>query len=140
MMSASLPGVLPAIRQAPTSLFGPFAMTPPPLTCITRLAGSMVLPASQPFHRTTPSEGRKEAFIFDIYAFASSSETFSGDVSLWFPTWGSYCRRNSSCDACGDISVGDSGSPTFLLLNNELVLVGGWWYCYVIGSWQGNFL
>jgi hypothetical protein len=72
----------------------------------------------------------KEAYIADIDNFSNPSETYpKADIhsSVWFPSWGSTCQ------------TGDSGSPVFMLLNNELVLVGPWDYCDRI-AWTGNLL
>jgi hypothetical protein len=93
---------------------------------------------------TLPAIGfnrRKEAFIFDAYSFDALNLGMSGQSSLWFPTWGSFCRRNPNppCSCTGyDLVVGDSGHPAYLLLNNELVLIGPWYSCADVSSWQGS--
>jgi hypothetical protein len=48
-------------------------------------------------------------------------------ASVWFSNWGSSCI------------VGNSGSPVFVLINNELVLIGPWCYCDTI-PWTGNLI
>jgi hypothetical protein len=72
----------------------------------------------------------KEAYIADIYDFSYPSDTYPQAIiqsSVWFPLWGSTCQ------------TGDSGSPVFMLINNELVLVGPWDYCDKI-AWTGDFI
>jgi hypothetical protein len=88
----------------------------------------------------------KEAFIFELTKLIATDAYLStGNSTHWFPTWDSFCRlrRVPGTPDCGchstDIEGGDSGSPTFLLLSNELVLIGPWGGCNT-ASWQGNYL
>jgi hypothetical protein len=83
---------------------------------------------------------RKEAYITDAYQFYSLWGWAFTHHSQWFPDWGSYCYRNGGCSTCpgNDQIGGDSGSPTFLLINGELVLIGPWLGCGT-ATWPGRY-
>ena len=106
-----------------------------------------LLPKAAQRKRTPTSEGRtcysrempivgfnqfKEAFVAGNYGFSyPANYPPSADIShssVWFPDWVSGCV------------TGDSGSPVFVLINNELVLVGPWGYCTTDVAWTGDFI
>ena len=106
-----------------------------------------LLPSQAPHKRTFTSEGRtcysrempivgfnqfKEAFVAGNYGFTYPSFYFpEADIShssVWFPDWVSGC------------DTGDSGSPVFVLINNELVLVGPWSHCTIGVPWTGDLI
>jgi hypothetical protein len=84
----------------------------------------------------------KEAYICD--ALFLDDHTYDApavtvEPSQWFSWWGSLCRRSSSCTCNNsDVTGGDSGSPTFLLINGELALIGPWSDCNY-ATWPGRY-
>ncbi len=68
---------------------------------------------------------RKEAYIEET---SYLNERVDIGPSSWIPTWGSYCYRSGGCIPDTELENGDSGSPAFLLINNQLVLIGSNWY------------
>lgn len=69
----------------------------------------------------------KHAYITDIWLLSYGATT---KLSSWFPSWHASCYPN--CGFCApncEQIPGDSGSPLYLLINNEMVLVGAWDSC-----------
>lgn len=83
----------------------------------------------------------KQAFIVDATSLilngTYSDPGFTVHHSVWFPDWGSwwYRTQGSQTDAVG----GDSGSPVFVLIQNELVLIGPW-QSTGGGPWTGDLI
>jgi hypothetical protein len=85
---------------------------------------------------------RKEAYVCDakyFFAFAWSAPLVTFGPSQWFSYWGSYCHRFNNCSCLStDVTSGDSGSPTFLLISGELALIGPWSGCD-FAVWSGQY-
>jgi len=83
---------------------------------------------------------RKHAYITDIQALGSPFLGAYTAPTMWFPAWHSWCYPN--CFGCAPIceqEIGDSGSPVYVPIDNELVLVGAWDNC-CNSTWVGNHL
>jgi hypothetical protein len=86
----------------------------------------------------------KYAYIADLYYLSTGGNYGNAAYfhhSQWFPDWGSYfywATNTSQCDpSCSDVGGGDSGHPTFLLINGELALIGPLQTCAYV-SWPGS--
>ena len=88
----------------------------------------------------------KDGYVNDCYHFFTSSGVgpyAATQVSQWCPTYGSYCYRAGNSCSCQyadlDVNGGDSGSPSFLVINGELALIGPQYGCGVI-PWPGYYM
>jgi hypothetical protein len=82
-------------------------------------------------------------YVNDAYLFVpNNGPSAQTEHSEWFTNWGSYCYRignpTCKCGATQDQNGGDSGSPVFVLINNQLVLVGPWDDCE-LPTWPGQY-
>lgn len=69
----------------------------------------------------------EEAYINDVWKFPDAPDYYTpSKVSMWISGWDSSCHYNNWC-SCGslyNVTSGDSSSPSFLLINGQLVLIG----------------
>ncbi len=83
----------------------------------------------------------KHAFAIDM-SYLTSGVVKLGFAPSWsFPSWSLTvvaCCGYGSCFAFFPADGGDSGSPLFLLLNNELVLLTTWWG-QEVGTFYGQY-